>query len=186
MVGNAHSDGEVLAAKEQLARAVEAARGLGMSWQTIGDALGMRRGAAYQRFRRPPPPRSFGLHESPIDGVTVLAVRGDLDAVTVPQLADAINRCLADVPMGLIVDLEGLTFLSSAGAGILVAGDESARSFGKRFAVAAPSPIADRTLKMLGVDQALHSYPTVHAAMVGLHRADDARPDAPMGDDGQA
>jgi hypothetical protein len=23
-----------------------------MSWQTIGDALGIRRGAAYQRFRR--------------------------------------------------------------------------------------------------------------------------------------
>ncbi len=141
----------MLAAKHELAHAVGgAARDLEVSWQTIGDALGMRRGAAYQRFRHRTTLRSFAIHESPIDGVTVLAVRGELDALTVPRLAEAISRCLAEVPVGLIVDLEETTFLSSTGAGALVDADGSARSSGKRLAIAAQSVTVSRTLSMMG------------------------------------
>ena len=140
-VGGKQSDPEVLAAKHELAHAVGAARDLEVSWQTIGDALGM---------------------------------------------AEAISWCLAEVPVGLIVDLEEATFLSSTGAGALVDADGSARSGGKRLAIAAQSVTVSRTLSMMGVDEILDHYPTVHAAMVGLHATadDDAR--APRGDDGQA
>jgi len=172
LVAGAESDSEVLAAKHELAQAVSAARALEISWQTIGDALGMRRGAAYQRFRHRTPLRSFAIHESPIDGVTVLSVRGELDALTVPQLADAISRCLAEVPLGLIVDLEGVTFLCSKGARALVDANGSARSGGKRFALAAQSSTVSRSLNLMGVDELLDHYPTVHAAMMGLHAAD--------------
>lgn len=44
----------IAAAKEELCATVQAANDGGVSWQTIGDALGLRRGAAYQRFRRDP------------------------------------------------------------------------------------------------------------------------------------
>jgi hypothetical protein len=37
---------------EDIQRAVDTARGLGVSWQAIGDALGIRRESAYQRFHR--------------------------------------------------------------------------------------------------------------------------------------
>lgn len=48
----ARRDGEALAAEQRdLHALVRAARDRGVSWQTIGDALGLRRGAAYQRFR---------------------------------------------------------------------------------------------------------------------------------------
>jgi hypothetical protein len=40
------------AANEDLRATVQAASDVGVSWQTIGDVLGLRRGAAYQRFRR--------------------------------------------------------------------------------------------------------------------------------------
>lgn len=39
-------------AEAALRAVVQAANDAGMSWQTIGDMLDMRRGAAYQRFRR--------------------------------------------------------------------------------------------------------------------------------------
>ena len=46
-------DGDAVArAKEDLRATVVSANDYGMSWQTIGDALGIRRGSAYQRFRR--------------------------------------------------------------------------------------------------------------------------------------
>lgn len=184
LVGKTRSHGEVLVAKSELAHAVGAARDLDISWQTIGDALGMRRGAAYQRFRRRPHVLSFAIDESPIDGVTVVAVRGELDALTVPRLAEAIGRCLAEVPMGLIVDLEEMTFMSSTGAGALVGAGNSARSSGKRFAVAAQNFTVSRTLNMLGVDELLELYPTVHAAMMGLHTTADGNPRA-LDDDGR-
>ena len=48
----ARRDGEALAAEQrELHVLVRAARDRGVSWQTIGDTLGLRRGAAYQRFR---------------------------------------------------------------------------------------------------------------------------------------
>lgn len=40
----------VEAAKDHLAAQVDAARANGHTWQTIGDALGMSRQAAHERF----------------------------------------------------------------------------------------------------------------------------------------
>lgn len=39
------------ATEEHLRAAVQTARDSGVSWQSIGDSLGVARGAAYQRFR---------------------------------------------------------------------------------------------------------------------------------------
>jgi len=41
-------------ARAELQEAINAARHVGLSWQTIGDALDLRRGAAYQRYRHRP------------------------------------------------------------------------------------------------------------------------------------
>jgi hypothetical protein len=49
-VGNWDSASK-LAAKDALQAAVDAALDAGVSWQAIGTALDLRRGAAYQRFR---------------------------------------------------------------------------------------------------------------------------------------
>jgi hypothetical protein len=42
----------IAAAECALQAAIDAATDDGVTWQTIGDALGIRRGNAYQRFRR--------------------------------------------------------------------------------------------------------------------------------------
>lgn len=167
------ADPHAVASNRELTAAVGAARDLDVSWQTIGDAIGMRRGAAYQRFRLRPPSRHIDIHETPIDGVTVLAVRGELDAHTAPRLAEAIGSALADVPMGLIVDLEELSFLSSAGMTTLIDGDRSAGRSGKQFGVVVDGAATSRPLTTMGIDRLLNLYPTVHAAMNGLHALAD-------------
>jgi anti-sigma B factor antagonist len=165
---------EVADAKRQLAQAVGDAREIGVSWQTVGDALGMRRGAAYQRFRQRPASRRVEIHESPIDGVSVLAIRGELDAQTAPRVAAAIASALQHVPMGLIVDLLQLRFLSSAGMTALVDGDREARRIGKRFGVVADGSATSRPMTLTGVHHVLDLYATVHAAMKGLHQLADS------------
>ena len=42
-----------------LQAAIDDARDAGVSWQAIGDALGIARGNAYQRYRRRPAPKSY-------------------------------------------------------------------------------------------------------------------------------
>jgi hypothetical protein len=44
----------IVDARAVLRAVVQAANDDGLSWQSIGDLLGIRRGAAYQRFRRRP------------------------------------------------------------------------------------------------------------------------------------
>lgn len=51
---NFDSDAALSAAHDELSRAALAAHDLGVSWQTIGEALGIARGTAYKRFRRRP------------------------------------------------------------------------------------------------------------------------------------
>jgi hypothetical protein len=47
------SDAEVLeTAQKNLREEIRAAVDAGTSWQSVGEALGLRRGAAYQRYRR--------------------------------------------------------------------------------------------------------------------------------------
>ncbi|MCW2512588.1 MAG: hypothetical protein JWR11_1630 [Mycobacterium sp.] len=43
-------------ADQQVRAAVEAARDAGVEWSKIADVLGVRRGNAYQRYRRRPRP----------------------------------------------------------------------------------------------------------------------------------
>lgn len=69
-------------AAELVAAAVERARGAGLTWQQIGDVLGVSRQAAFQRFGRPidprtgeamnttPLPEAAGLAETVIDDLS--------------------------------------------------------------------------------------------------------------------
>jgi anti-sigma B factor antagonist len=57
----------------------------------------------------------FGVERTRVGEVVVLAVRGDLDLATAPQLADAITAVLIDSSTKLIVDLSRVEFLASIG-----------------------------------------------------------------------
>jgi hypothetical protein len=51
---------EIDLAQREVRAAAEAARDAGLSWTQIGDALGLARGNAYQKYRRRPAP-SIGI-----------------------------------------------------------------------------------------------------------------------------
>ena len=52
------------------------------------------------------------------DGVTVLAVAGELDLAIVPQLDAALEQLLPDQPS--FIDVAGVTFLASSAIGVIV------------------------------------------------------------------
>ncbi|BBX68468.1 anti-sigma factor antagonist [Mycolicibacterium psychrotolerans] len=112
-----------------------------------------------------PSDRLFALDAIPMDGVVVLAARGEVDLTTAPVLADAIASHLAAAPYGLIVDLSNVDFLASAGMTVLLEGHQSARRSEKRFGVVADGRGTSRPMKLMGLDRELSLHATLSDAL---------------------
>ena len=58
----------------------------------------------------------------------VIAVAGEIDVYTAPQLRDAISDLVADGVFHVVVDMGGVEFLDSTGLGVLVGGLKRVRA----------------------------------------------------------
>jgi anti-sigma B factor antagonist len=96
---------------------------------------------------------------------TVLAVEGELNALTSPALRERIAEALDDGARAIAIDLTHVRFMDSSGLGVLVGGLKSARLHGGNLVLAGPGEQvrtlfeitqADRLFAILGtVDEAL-------------------------------
>jgi anti-sigma B factor antagonist len=64
--------------------------------------------------------KKFGIEASRSNGTAVVAVRGEVDLYTAPQLWETIDKAIADSPDQLVIDLSDVTFLDSSGLSVLV------------------------------------------------------------------
>jgi anti-sigma B factor antagonist len=63
----------------------------------------------------------FGLVDETVDGSThVVALRGEIDALTAPKLGSRLFGLAEDGAKGVIVDLSEVTFMDSTGIGVLM------------------------------------------------------------------
>jgi anti-sigma B factor antagonist len=111
----------------------------------------------------------FDIRPTSTGDVVVLAVRGELDALTAPQLSEAITNSLTAAPAALVVDFSELDFLASAGMTVLILGHELAGT-STRFAVVADGPSTRRPLGLMGLDSVFSLYPTLGAALSELRQ----------------
>jgi anti-sigma B factor antagonist len=117
------------------------------------------------------------VQTSSIDGVEVLTVRGALDLLTAPTLAEAIDAALGEAAGAVVVDLSKLEFLASAGMTVLLEGHAAACDVEKGFAVVADGPGTSRPMRMMGVDQVVAVHPTLEAALGDLRATGRSAPD---------
>jgi anti-sigma B factor antagonist len=101
-----------------------------------------------------PAPFSVAVHQQ--DGRTVIAVRGELDLATAPQLEEALMPCLHDGGHA-ILDLRGLEFMDSTGVRVVVAAHLAAQEHGGRFSLVRTEPegTIGRVLEISGLDGVL-------------------------------
>lgn len=64
---------------------------------------------------------------TPREGVTVLALRGEVDVYTSPQVKQEILDLLNDGNVKIVVDLSEVEYLDSTGLGVLIGGLKRAR-----------------------------------------------------------
>jgi anti-sigma B factor antagonist len=95
-------------------------------------------------------------------GVPVLSLAGEVDLATVPRLRDRLVRAAAEHPATtVLVDLDGVTLIDSAGLGILVGGLRRMRATGGGLALVCSSPRLTEVLTAVGLDRVFDIHPTV-------------------------
>jgi anti-sigma B factor antagonist len=108
------------------------------------------------------------------DGVTVLAVGGDIDMVGASILESAIVAALAEDPAGLVIDLSEVSYLASAGVRILV---EIGEALGESvaFAAATQDSITAKIIRILSLDEVLVLHETLDEAVTAAQTRPRAR-----------
>jgi anti-anti-sigma factor len=107
------------------------------------------------------------INEDWIGRTAVIAVSGVLDMLTSPQLEAAISAAGGKNPAAVVVDLNDVDFLASAGMGALVtARDRAEGSYG--FAVVASGPATSRPLKLVGLADVIGLHSTLQEARAAL------------------
>jgi anti-anti-sigma factor len=115
-------------------------------------------GTARIRLRRVsgswPAPFSVSVDEQP-DRI-VIAVGGELDLATAPQLEETLLPCLRD-GRHAVLDLRALDFMDSTGVRVIVAAHLAAQEHGGRFVLvrAAQDGAVGRVLEISGLDGVL-------------------------------
>jgi anti-anti-sigma factor len=100
-------------------------------------------------------------------GYVIAALRGDLDIASAPALREQLLSLLRPAASQLIIDLSAVDYADASGLAVLVGTGRRARLLGGFLRLAAPSPEVARVLSATGINQHLHSFPTVQAAITG-------------------
>lgn len=110
------------------------------------------------------PVRPFAVAVQATDYGTLVAVTGEVDIATSPQLRAA----LAARPKAgglLVLDLTRVTFMDSSGLSVVLSLQRDTAAAGERLAVVCPSGPARLLFEVTGVDAELPLHATLDAAL---------------------
>lgn len=97
---------------------------------------------------------------------TLVAVTGELDALTAGELDGALEPLLADPALrGMVVDLSGVDFMDSSGLGICIKAIKGVREKGAEVSFVVTSARVRRVFEITGIDQAVVVAPDVATAL---------------------
>jgi anti-anti-sigma factor len=116
-----------------------------------------------------PNPVGLDIDVEQIDGgIAVLRVTGEIDMCTAPELLSQLEEA-ASATQGLVLDLEKVQFLASAGLSILVELARDAPDNGLRWGLVATGRAVLRPLEAVGVLPFIPVYPTVADAVAAMN-----------------
>ncbi|HEY3882840.1 MAG TPA: STAS domain-containing protein [Trebonia sp.] len=103
-------------------------------------------------------------------GYAVVSVSGEIDASTEQRFRDGLTSVLSDGVVRVVVDLEGVAFLASAGIGVLMGVRRVLADDGGVLVLAAPHGEVAQVLAMTGVSDVIPVAPSVADAVARLDR----------------
>ncbi len=117
----------------------------------------------------------FAITEHPIDDERhVLAVRGEIDLFTAPELKQVLAEAIEGGRIRIIVDLTDTTFLDSTALGVLIGAVKRLRSRDGALAIVNVDDNISKTFEITGLDQIFTIVPTRAEAVDAVDPARDA------------
>ena len=111
---------------------------------------------------------SLSLETDNTREISVMKVRGRVDSETAPELDDALEKLLQQNRNKIVLDLQGVDYLSSAGLRAIVKAYQAAKKSGGDLRLASvPTPV-EMILRTVGMMQMLQMYPTEQEAMASF------------------
>jgi anti-sigma B factor antagonist len=97
-------------------------------------------------------------------GWGVLAVKGEVDLYTSPQLKDKVGEMIEQGHSRLVIDLTDVGFMDSSGLGVLVTALKRARERDGSLALVCPEGSVHKVLTITGLDRVFPIHQTVAEA----------------------
>ncbi|MEA2218255.1 MAG: anti-sigma factor antagonist [Solirubrobacteraceae bacterium] len=120
-------------------------------------------------------PPDFAITEHPIDSERhVLAVRGEIDLFTAPELKQVLAESIEAGRIRIIVDLTETTFLDSTALGVLIGAVKRLRSRHGALAIVNVDENIAKTFEITGLDQIFTILPTRDEAIEAVAAATDS------------
>jgi anti-sigma B factor antagonist len=114
-------------------------------------------------------PPDFDLTEETLDGgAHVVAVRGEIDLFTAPELKQKLTDAIETGRTDLIVDLSDTTFLDSTALGVLIGTVKRLRAVDGQLAIVNVEANIGKTFEITGLDQIFTILPSRDAAVAAL------------------
>lgn len=115
-------------------------------------------------------PAPFKVQSETLEGVQILAVQGELDLNTAPQLEEPLEAALGSTDSALVIDLAHCEFIDSTGIALIVRAwqqlSPDANGGGKgRFAICCVNDQVQRLLDITGLESSIPTHSTRDAAL---------------------
>ncbi|HEV2999461.1 MAG TPA: STAS domain-containing protein [Solirubrobacteraceae bacterium] len=117
-------------------------------------------------------PAEFALSEEPLgEGRHVVAVRGEIDLFTAPELKKTLQEAIEGGATRVVVDLSETTFLDSTALGVLIGTVKRLRSRDGSLVIVNTDANIAKTFEITGLDQIFTILDTRDAAVDALDQA---------------
>ena len=117
-------------------------------------------------------PAEFTLTEDALDAERhVIAVRGEIDLFTAPELKQKLGEAIEAGRNQIIVDLTETSFLDSTALGVLIGAVKRLRSDHGRLVLVNVDQNIAKTFEITGLDQIFTILPTREEAIAALAEA---------------
>lgn len=96
---------------------------------------------------------------------TLMKLTGKLDTLSSPTLQTHLSAAIEACEGGVVVDMENISFVSSAGLRVMLIGAKASKAKNKVFRLAGLKPVVADVFKMTGFDRLIDVYETADAAL---------------------
>jgi anti-sigma B factor antagonist len=112
----------------------------------------------------------FETSSTEVDGVRVVAVRGELDLSTAPELEAPLDQALGDEGTSVLIDLTECEFIDSTGIAMIVRAWQrlEGEGGGGRLAISNQNEQVRRVLEISGLNLSIPIHPSRDAGLAAL------------------